>query len=101
MNTSARQWSSPSNGKQADLPCLLCVCLLVRSAPEVIRFRQYSVYSDVWSFGVLLWEIFSHGGVPFPEFSNKQAMDEILAGNRMAPPQAVSEVPQVYNGAHA
>ena len=38
-------------------------------APEVLTMRQITNKSDTWSFGVLMWEIFSLGAVPYPEVS--------------------------------
>jgi len=38
-------------------------------APEVLKTRQVTNKSDVWSFGVLMWEIFSLGTVPYPTIS--------------------------------
>jgi serine/threonine protein kinase len=35
------------------------------SAPEVLTRRKFSTYSDVWSFGVLCWEVFSYGMIPY------------------------------------
>lgn len=35
-----------------------------RHAPETLQSRKYSLKSDVWSFGVTLFEIFSHGDPP-------------------------------------
>ena len=40
------------------------------AAPEVVKYLQYSTLSDVWSFGVLLWEIFSYGKMPYPGINN-------------------------------
>ena len=37
------------------------------AAPEAIKEKLYSNKSDMWSFGVLLWEIFSYGRVPYPK----------------------------------
>lgn len=34
-------------------------------APECINFRKFSSKSDVWSFGITMWEAFSYGGKPY------------------------------------
>lgn len=38
--------------------------------PEVIRHAMYSLKVDIWSFGIVMWEIFTKGGVPYPGRSN-------------------------------
>ncbi|XP_061102857.1 tyrosine-protein kinase Fes/Fps [Conger conger] len=50
--------------------------------------RRYSTESDVWSFGVLLWETFSRGSSPYPTFNNQQTRDEVERGYRMPIPEA-------------
>ena len=40
------------------------------TAPEAIRFKKYSTASDVWSYGCLLYEIWSIGHKPFEDIHN-------------------------------
>ncbi|OCT88140.1 tyrosine-protein kinase ITK/TSK-like isoform X2 [Xenopus laevis] len=61
------------------------------SAPEVFRFGLYSSKSDVWSFGVLVWEVFSEGKIPFEHLSNSEAVEKISAGLRLFKPKMSSE----------
>ena len=40
--------------------------------PESILYRTFTVESDVWSYGIVLWEIFSYGEQPWYELSNHE-----------------------------
>ncbi|KAG8547811.1 hypothetical protein GDO81_027430 [Engystomops pustulosus] len=61
------------------------------SAPEVFRYGRYSSRSDVWSYGVLVWEVFSEGKTPFEHLSNSDAVEEISNGLRLFKPKLASE----------
>ncbi|XP_041131321.1 tyrosine-protein kinase TXK [Polyodon spathula] len=56
------------------------------SPPEVFHYNKYSSKSDVWSFGVLMWEIFTEGRTPFENKSNPEVVDEITQGHRLYRP---------------
>ena len=47
----------------------LCMCLKYRASLETLNESRYSTESDIWSFGVTAWEIFSHGNMPWGEIS--------------------------------
>lgn len=61
------------------------------TAPEALNFGKYTSLCDVWSYGVLCWEIFSKGGTPYPGLSNTKAREKIDAGYRMPAPEGTPE----------
>lgn len=52
------------------------------TAPEALNFGKYTVLCDVWSYGVLIWEIFSKGGTPYAGMSNSKARERIDEGRK-------------------
>lgn len=56
------------------------------AAPEVLIHSRYSTKSDVWSFGVVLWEVFSSGARPFGIFSGEQTAMYVTGGGRLDKP---------------
>ncbi|CAD5111924.1 DgyrCDS1185 [Dimorphilus gyrociliatus] len=56
------------------------------TAPEAIAFGKFTIKSDVWSFGIVLIEIFTHGAYPYPGISNNGILNQIEAGYRLPKP---------------
>ncbi|XP_034443468.1 tyrosine-protein kinase CSK-like isoform X1 [Hippoglossus hippoglossus] len=65
------------------------------TSPEALREKKFSTKSDVWSFGVLLWEIYSFGRVPYPRIPLKEVVPRVEKGYTMDCPDGCPEV--VYN----
>ncbi|XP_066572635.1 vascular endothelial growth factor receptor 3 isoform X1 [Amia ocellicauda] len=64
-------------------------------APESIFDKLYTTQSDVWSFGVLLWEIFSLGASPYPGVQiDEDFCQRLKDGTRMRAPENAS--PEIY-----
>ncbi|CAB4013282.1 ephrin type-A receptor 4 isoform X7 [Paramuricea clavata] len=56
------------------------------TAPEVIKYKKSFISSDVWSYGVVLWEIMSFGQRPYWEWDNFRVLQEIEIGYRLPAP---------------
>nr|XP_022288762.1 fibroblast growth factor receptor 2-like isoform X2 [Crassostrea virginica] len=64
-------------------------------APEALFDRKYTSKSDVWSYGVLLWEIFTLGGNPYPSVPVERLFELLRSGHRMERPPYASK--ELYN----
>ena len=47
---------------------------------QALNYGKYTTSSDVWSFGILLWEAFSCGSAPYPGMSNHDARSQVSFG---------------------
>nr|XP_053637694.1 tyrosine-protein kinase FRK-like isoform X6 [Cherax quadricarinatus] len=65
------------------------------TAPEAISFGQFTSKSDVWSYGILLFEIVTHGQMPYEGMDNQTAVKKIQQSYRL--PQPASCPWELYN----
>ena len=56
------------------------------AAPEAISDHRYSSKSDVWSFGIVLYEIFTFGAKPYEGWKNQRVLEELHKGYRLEKP---------------
>ena len=62
-------------------------------AVEVLVDGQFSLLSDVWSIGVVIWEVFMDGEMPYPSLNNDEVLSGVVAGHRMdRPPSCPPEM---------
>ena len=62
------------------------------TAPEAILYRKFKPSSDVWSFGVVMWEIVSYGERPYWNWTNQDVVKAVEGGYRLPPPPGCPEV---------
>ncbi|XP_030244111.1 tyrosine-protein kinase yes [Drosophila navojoa] len=57
------------------------------TAPEALKNGRFSNKSDMWSFGILLWEIYSFGRVPYPRIPLADVVKHVEVGYKMEAPE--------------
>jgi c-src tyrosine kinase len=64
------------------------------TAPEAHKNNIFTSKSDMWSFGIVLWEIYSFGRVPYPKITHTDVTRLIEGGYRMEAPEKCP--PEIY-----
>ena len=65
------------------------------TAPEAAQYSRFTVKSDVWSFGIVLYEIITQGKNPYIGMTNKEVLEKVLEGYRMPQPMGCPD--KVYD----
>ena len=66
-------------------------------APEFINTRCFTLASDVWSFGVVLWEMFSFGQEPYPGDTVEELITKLKNGYSLPCPEEMDKVGLLSN----
>uniref|UniRef100_A0A3P8UVX2 Tyrosine-protein kinase n=1 Tax=Cynoglossus semilaevis TaxID=244447 RepID=A0A3P8UVX2_CYNSE len=61
------------------------------SPPEVLLYCKFSSKSDVWAYGVLMWEIYTLGKLPYERLNNTEIVDHVTRGVRLYRPQPAND----------
>lgn len=61
------------------------------TSPEAALYGRFTIKSDVWSYGILLVEITTYGCVPYPGMTNRDVLEQVERGYRMAKPRICPE----------
>ena len=70
---------------KADISCVKW------AAPETAKYSCFTIKSDVWSFGIVLYEVITYGRFPYPGMTNDQVLEALQQGYRMPHPMGCPE----------
>ncbi|KAM9835709.1 tyrosine-protein kinase BTK [Syngnathus typhle] len=65
------------------------------SPPEVLLYCRFSSKSDIWAYGVLMWEVYTLGRLPYDRLNNNEIVSQVSGGLRLYRPQMACE--KVYS----
>lgn len=57
-------------------------------APESVLYGKFTLESDIWSYGVVLWEIYSYGKQPYFGHTNEEVLQLIMQGTMLTIPDS-------------
>ena len=64
-------------------------------APEAIIYGKFTIATDVWSFGIVMWEVFTYGQQPYVGMTNEEVIKFVTKQGTLEPP---SGCPQKVTG---
>lgn len=61
-------------------------CPMKWTAPEAINYQRYTIHSDVWSYGIVLVELTTHGATPYQGLNNREVVEKLEKNYRHPQP---------------
>ena len=55
-------------------------------APESIMYGKFTMATDVWSFGIVMWEVFTYGQQPYVGLTNEEVISSVTKQGTLEPP---------------
>ena len=68
---------------------------IIWTAPEAAMYNRFTIKSDVWSMGIVMYETITYGRFPYPGMTNAQVLEELQQGYRMPRPMGCPD--KLYN----
>ena len=65
------------------------------TAPEAAMYNKFTIKSDVWSFGIVIYEVITYGRFPYPGMTNEEVLEALRQGYRMPRPMGCPD--KLYN----
>ncbi|KAM3171392.1 hypothetical protein ACTXT7_016712 [Hymenolepis weldensis] len=72
-------------------PLIEMIAQINTTAPKAALSGRFTVKSDVWSFGITIYEIITDGQIPYPSMNNTETLNQVSTGYRMPRPANCSE----------
>ncbi|XP_055387236.1 tyrosine-protein kinase Btk29A isoform X2 [Condylostylus longicornis] len=63
--------------------------------PEVLNYTRFSSKSDVWAYGVLMWEVFTCGKMPYGRLKNTEVVERVQRGIILEKPKSCAK--EIYD----
>ena len=56
-------------------------------SPEALSDGVFTTYSDIWAYGVVLWEMVTMGAQPYQGYANESVLHNVIKGVRLTEPE--------------
>ena len=69
-------------------------------APESIMYGKFTIATDIWSFGIVMWEVFTYGQQPYVGMTNEEVIKFVTKQGTLEPPSGCPQKVAIANEIH-